>query len=295
MQPILKKASVNGVELAYFERGNQRDDAPTLLFVHATGFHARLWDHIAEAFPTHHIIALEQRGHGRSSKVAVDHWRTFSEDQAAFVNTLGLTKMIGIAHSMGAHGLIDAAFISGAFSRLLLLDPTVVDPAAYSEDYASDFGDELHPAAKRRNVFASVEDMYARLSTKSSFPLFLPRILRDYCEYGLEQTESGEYVLACEPEIEAHVYMTARSNGAVYDSVRGLDIPVTIIRAKLPAEGALGDFSSSPTWPGLVHEFPHAREMHWADCSHFIPMQRPDDVIALIEDEISSWRQEQVG
>jgi lipase len=115
MQPILKKVSVNGVELAYFERGNQRDDAPTLLFVHATGFHARLWDHIAEAFPAHHIIALEQRGHGRSSKVAVDHWRTFGEDQAAFVNTLGLSKMIGIAHSMGAHGMIDAAFISNAF------------------------------------------------------------------------------------------------------------------------------------------------------------------------------------
>jgi len=51
----------------------------------------------------------------------------------------------------------------------------------------------------------------------------------------------------------------------------------------------LHDFSSSPTWPGLAQEFPDARELHWADCTHFIPMQRPDEVIELIADQISDW------
>ena len=104
---------VNGAELAYFERGTRRDDLPSLFFVHATGFHGRVWDYHAEAFPEHHIIALEQRGHGRSEKLAVTDWRTFGEDMAAVVAALDLRGLIGIGHSMGAHAMIDGAAISG--------------------------------------------------------------------------------------------------------------------------------------------------------------------------------------
>jgi pimeloyl-ACP methyl ester carboxylesterase len=292
MEPNLPnphKIHVNGVELAYFERGQRREDLPTLFFVHATGFHARVWDYHAEAFPEHHIIALDQRGHGHSEKLAITNWRTMGEDQAAFVQALGLRDLIGIGHSMGGHGMIDGAALSGAFSRLILCDPTVPEPAAFGPEYFAMFGDELHPAAKRRDSFASPEDMIERLSTKSSFPLFTPRILKDYCEHGLEQTESGDYRLACRPEIEAHVYMSARSNGEVFDSIRSLTIPVTIIRAKLPAAGAEQDFSSSPTWPGLAAEFANARDIHWQECTHFIPMQMPDELIAIIRDEIELW------
>ena len=286
MEPDLKYVAVNGAQLAYFERGERRQDAPTLLFVHATGFHGRVWDYHAAAFPDHHIIALEQRGHGRSENLWVEHWRTFGEDQAGFVQALGLSDLIGIGHSMGAHGMIDGAARSGAFSRLLLLDPTVAAPEAYTVDYLDAFGDELHPAAKRRNVFSSVQEMIEQIRGKSAFPLFHPDILADYCTHGLVQVESGEYVLACPPEVEARVYMAARTNGAVYDSVRALDIPVTVVRAKEPPPGSIGDFISSPTWPGLAAEFKQGRDVHWADCTHFIPMERPDDVIGLIRDEI---------
>ena len=286
MVPTLNKIRANGAELAYFERGARRDDLPTLFFVHATGFHGRLWDYHAEAFPEHHIIALEQRGHGRSEKLAVTHWRTFGEDQAAVVEALDLHDLIGVGHSMGAHGMIDAAALSGRFSRLVLLDPTVAEESAYSPEYLAAFGEQLHPAAKRRNRFASVDDMVASLSPKSSFPLFHPRIFRDYCEYGLEPAEGGGFVLACRPDVEAHVYMTARSNGGVYNSVRALDIPVTILRAKLPAPGAPHDFSSSPTWPGLAGQFKQAVDIHWQDCTHFIPMQRPDEVIEVIRQQV---------
>jgi len=288
MQPELKKICVNGVELAYFERGQRRADRPTLLLVHATGFHARIWDYQAEAFPDYHIIALEQRGHGHSEKVAVDDWRTFGEDQAAFVEALDLQGLVGVGHSMGAHGMIDAAALSGRFARLLLLDPTVVEQQAYGPQYLAMFGDELHPAAKRRNVFASVEDMMTSLAPKSAFPLFLPRIFADYCRYGLQQRETGDYVLACPPDIEARVYMAARANGAIYDSVQALAIPVTVVRGRRPAEGNVQDFTSSPTWPGLAAQFAQGEDVHWPDCSHFIPMQRADDVIALMRRELEA-------
>ena len=87
-EPQLHKIQLNGVELAYFERGARQADKPTLLFVHATGFHGRIWDRIIEAFPGYHSLALELRGHGRSENVAINHWREVGEDVAAFAAAL---------------------------------------------------------------------------------------------------------------------------------------------------------------------------------------------------------------
>lgn len=288
--PQLHTAQINEAEIAYFEWGQSQSNKPSLFFVHATGFHGRVWDQVVEAFPEHHVISMEQRGHGRSSSLAVAHWATFGEDQTGLVRHLGLDGLIGIGHSMGAHGLVDCAAASGAFSRLLLLDPTIAEPSAYADAQPPNLSGELHPASKRRSRFVSPEAMVEQLRSKASFPLFAPQILSDYCHYGLTATNDGDFELLCQPEVEAHVYMTSRTNGAIYSSVRQLDIPVMIMRAKTPAAGAIQDFSSSPTWSGLVNEFPKATEVHLAQCSHFIPMQEPRLVVEQLQREVDAWQ-----
>ena len=45
------------------------------------------------------------------------------------------------------------------------------------------------------------------------------------------------------------------------------------------------NFSSSPTWPGLVNEFRHGREIHFPDRTHFLPMETPDEIAKLILEE----------
>jgi lipase len=288
-EPQLHKIHVNGVELAYFERGTARADRPTLLFVHPTGYHGRVWDRIIESFAGYHVLTLEQRGHGRSEKRRIEHWRVFGEDMAAFVTALDLQSIVGVGHSMGGHAMVDAAAKSGRFDRLVLIDPTIAAPEAYAQPPVFEGG--VHPAARRKNRFASPAEMAERLLEKGAYHLFERRILDDYCEHGLVPTESGDYQLACPPEIEASVYMASRSNGKIYDSVRSLDIPVLILRAQLPGtEQTAMDFSPSPTWPWLVKEFKHGREIHYADCTHFIPMQIPDEVVRVITNEIDRWQ-----
>ena len=290
MEPVLNRIRVNGVELAYWEWGTQRDDLPTLLFVHATGFHGRVFDRVIEAFPEHHTLSLEQRGHGRSEKIKIEDWRTQGEDVAAFTEALELHDLIGIGHSMGGHAMVDAAAESSVFSRLVLLDPTIADPDEYGVSEWPPFEGGEHPASKRKNDFASPEEMIERLLPKGAFHLFEPRILDDYCRYGLLEKPDGRLELACPPSVEASVYMTSRTNGDVYNSVHSLEIPVTILRAMEPSpEHPKGDFSISPTWPGLVHEFINAREFYYPDCTHFIPMQIPDEVIRIIAEEVASW------
>lgn len=292
--PQLRKIRVNGAQLAYFERNRPEPGQPTLLFVHATGFHGRIWDRVIEPLQGHHSIALEQRGHGRSEKVKVQHWKVVGQDVAALVHTLDVKDIIGIGHSMGAHALVQAAADSDAFARLVLLDPTIMTPELYQGPRLPlELEGGMHPAAKRRNHFASVEEMMQRLATKSAFPLFDPQVFRDYCQHGLVPARDGGLQLACPPEIEASVYMASRSNPDILASVAALDLPVLVMRAKAPeGERGIMDFASSPTWPGLAGHFKHGREIHRPDITHFIPMQIPDEVSALITKEIEAWRQE---
>lgn len=285
--PVLHTVTVNGVELAYFERNRDRG-GPTLLFVHCTGFHGRIWDRIIEAFPQYHTIALDQRGHGRSQKCRVDHWQVFGQDIRDLAELLGLHDVVGVGHSVGGHALVDAAASCGAFEKLILCDPTISAPENYGKPAPFLKKGEVHPAARRRRDFASAQEMYERLLGKGSYALFEPRMLWDYCEHGLLPTAQGGWTLACPPEVEASVYMASRTNIGVFDSVRAIDLPVLILRAmEPPGERKAFDFASSPTWPELVHEFPNGREIYLPDCTHFIPMQMPNRVIQSVSEAVS--------
>jgi pimeloyl-ACP methyl ester carboxylesterase len=286
-EPTEHRMRANGVELAWFEWGRSvRGREPSILFVHATGFHARVFDQVIGHLGERHIVSLDQRGHGRSEKRPIRHWREAGEETAAWVHELGVAGAIGVGHSMGGHALVEAAAACpGAFLRLLLIDPVIMSPEGYARGgWNPDLHGEIHPVAKRRNRFASADEMFERFADRPPYSLFQPAALRDYCEYGLLPAPDGDgYVLACPPEIEASVYMTALTNPGVHESVRALDIPVTILRAREAAgDGGPMDFASSPTWPGLVGEFRHGRDVYLPEHTHFVPMEDPELVARFV-------------
>ena len=63
--------------------------------VHATGFHGRVWDQVIHHLPGRHVIAVEQRGHGRSSGTGFDSWADFGRDQAAHGGGVGSARRGG--------------------------------------------------------------------------------------------------------------------------------------------------------------------------------------------------------
>ena len=288
---VEKSTVVNGIKLTYFERGIAfRNLKPSLLFLHATGFHARIWDKIINNLGNHHVIAVDQRGHGRSEKRKIQHWGEFVTDTSELIKQLDLVNIIGIGHSMGAHALIGAAGnLEERFNRLIAIDPVIPEESAYHEQ-SSEFVEstEDQPTARRRNEFDSPETMAERLVNKGSYSIFDPDMFKDYCRYGLLPNDKGKgYVLACPPEIEASVYMTSRSNADIYAAVRSIDIPVLVLRAKeLAADQDPTDFSVSPTWPSLVNEFKNGREIHFPNNTHFLPMELPDKITAIIQSEL---------
>ena len=290
--PELHWVEANGMSHAYFEwRADLRGLLPSLLMVHATGFHGRVWDQVVARLPNRHIIALEQRGHGRSQTAettVISDWAVFGQDVAAIVEALDLEEIIGIGHSMGSCALIQgAAYKASRFKQLVLIDPTIFDPVLYHAPSA--IGAEEHPAAKRLNHFESVQAMMARFADRQPYASFTKQCLEDYCEYALKPAANGSgFELACHPKTEASIYMAARRNLGIYASVLALKIPVLLIRARLSASQVRLDFSSSPTWPGLVSVFQQAREVYLAHRNHLVVMEDPALIAQLIQEEINT-------
>jgi lipase len=283
-QPDARRVHGHGVSLGCVEwRAGQRGQGPSVLLVHATGFHARVWDPVVHRLPGRHVWAIDQRGHGRSDAVPFEGWETFGRDLAVAAAELGLQGAVGVGHSMGAHALVQAAaFAPGRFARLLLIDPVILDPAAYHLPPPPP--GQGPPAAGRKNHFDSVAAMVERFAQRPPYALFDREALLAYCQHALRPSPEGHgLVLACAPAFEAGIYAAARRNPGVYASIRALQIPVQVVRASYPAQpGAAFDPAASPTWPGLAAEFRHGSETHLPEHHHLVPMQDPALVARLI-------------
>ena len=292
-EPKALRIPTNGIELSCFEwNAASRGRGPTLFFAHATGFHARCYDEIIRRLGDRHVVAVDLRGHGRSTSIEIERWRDIGEDLVGALETLDLVDVHGVGHSMGAHAMVDAAALAPArFRGLFLFDPVIGRPESYAGNAAghfAEFADEGHPIGRRRNHFESADAMVERFHERPPYGLFDPKVLRDYCDHGLvESPDGGVFSLACTPAVEASVYMTSRTNPGIFDQARAISVPTLIVRAQLPDPDDAGmNFSVSPTWPGLVEIFPNAREIHLPDATHFLPFEDPDALARMLIEEV---------
>jgi len=281
------------VDLHYFDWGSRAADAPLVLLVHATGFHARCWDQTVAHLPDgYRVIAPDMRGHGRSGKAGPYTWASFSQDLAELIDHLDISGALGVGHSLGGHCVTYAASLRPeAFSRLLLIDPVILPPSVYAQERNGDFsGPEQHPVARRRNQWASWQEMYQRFADRAPFSQWQPEVLEDYCRFGLLPDSHTEgLVLACPPLVEASIYFgssTDQAGADIYARVAAISCPVTVLRAP-PRDFAAAstmDFSASPTWDRLATQFQRGRDVLLPDLTHFIPMQDPALVARFIDD-----------
>jgi pimeloyl-ACP methyl ester carboxylesterase len=277
---LARSYAVSDIALVVHEWAAPGSAAP-LVFAHATGFHARVWDAVIARLRRHPAYAIDLRGHGRSGGGPISDWRIMAGDVAQFLDQAGIAGAVGIGHSMGAHTLLQvAADKPGCFARLVLFDPVILAPEFYASTEPIYTADNPHPAIRRKRNFASVEEMIARFRDRDPYRLFDPQVFEDYCRHGLRPAASGEGLeLACTPEMEASIYSSSRSNGGILEAARTVDIPVLVVRAQ---RGALNDFKSSPTWPELASLLPQGTDLHRPDRTHFHPLEDPADAARII-------------
>jgi len=269
---------------------------PTLLLIHATGFHARCWDAVVARLPEYHCLAIDLRGHGSSTKRGPFGWADFGSDVVELSSVLGLERAVGVGHSLGGNVATQvAARRPGTFASLLLLDPVILAPQIYRNVTSAGPGDEPHFTARRRRYFASPEQMFERFAKRPPYSAWEPEVLRAYCEHGLARraaspSDAEPFELACPPEIEAEIYSSS-ARIDIYDLIPRVEIPVHIVRARTrDVSEPTHDFSLSPTWPELASCFPNARDTYVPELSHFIPMQAPERTAGWVREAIAAGR-----
>lgn len=287
----MEEGPVSAPELHFVTNGAQRlavwewrGESPTLLFAHATGFHGRCWDHIVRRFAGHRVLALEFRGHGRSSIPAPPiPWPEFGRDVEAVAHHFELRGVTAVGHSMGGHSLVSAAISDPAlFSALVLVDPVILPRRRYHAPPP-----DASYIARRRNHFSSAEAMYQRFHARLPFSAWQQEALRNYCDHGLRPEADG-FVLACPPEVEAAIYGRCNApENDLYEDMPAARIPVTVMRAgTVPTPGKF-DINASPTAPELASCFPRGRDVFLPDHNHYIPMEAPELVEAEIRRTLS--------
>jgi len=91
---------------------NMRGDAVPFLLVHGLASNARMWDGVAEVLAAagHPVVAVDQRGHGRSSKPDEGYdFTTIVSDLVALIAALGWDRPVVAGQSWGGNVVIELA------------------------------------------------------------------------------------------------------------------------------------------------------------------------------------------
>ncbi|WP_460521529.1 alpha/beta fold hydrolase [Flindersiella endophytica] len=123
-----------GVRLAYRETG---DPAGTpVLLLHGMSSSAASWDAFAAelADAGFRAIALDQRGHGGSSRAVSYSLHQFRDDAAAFLDRAGLEQVDVVGHSLGGHVGTMLAQVQPQRIRRLVLEDIPVRPRDAAEN-----------------------------------------------------------------------------------------------------------------------------------------------------------------
>jgi pimeloyl-ACP methyl ester carboxylesterase len=244
------------------------------LLVHATGFHARVWDPVVAQLPFS-CVAIDQPGHGDAARPAnADFdWSILGPAVLDAVDALGLSRPFGVGHSSGAAALLMAeARRPGTFASLWLYEPIVVpldEPLPPADNSMSD------GARRRREVFESRDAAYDNFASKPPFSTLAPASLRAYVDHGFEDRPDGTVRLKCRGEVEARYYMTQASH-TTYRELPKIACPVTLVRGE-PADRVPASFVEP-----VSSRLPHVRTEVLAGADHFGPLQQLDAAAASI-------------
>ena len=264
---------------------------PPALLVHGTGFVADVWHEVArELASTYTVYALDRRGHGASHKPGAYHFLDFADDVCRVVDALDLRDIYGIGHSAGATDLLLAAkLLPGRFTRLFVMEPTIMDPrAARSGGLSAESLSRLEGALRRRAEFDSADAVLERYRAAPAFADWTETSLRAYVRHGFAPLDDGRNRLCCTPEIEAailrpiyeameQVYI-GDARGNPFASLTKLDCPVRVTTAA----------KSGPIYKEMARRavslIPGVSALVFENAGHCVAQERPRAVVQAVRD-----------
>jgi pimeloyl-ACP methyl ester carboxylesterase len=277
--PHSQFVNVNGLQFRYLDYGATQDARPVVVFYHATGFVAELWEPlIRELQSDYHCIALDQRGHGRSDKSAAEHtWAWTADDFLKFLDALHLSHVIGIGHSSGATAIaVTAGRRPDLIDRAVLIEPTVrakVLPAT-PPGYVSPM---VERTRSRRARWPDRATLYGSLLQRTPYLSWADEMKALFADYAVAPNAQGELELLCPPDVEADIYASFLRFDPWPDLAR-VRQPVLVIH------GTGSSVMSTTRVEEVMPALPTARLIELPEGGHLILMEAPHMVAAVVRE-----------
>jgi pimeloyl-ACP methyl ester carboxylesterase len=255
---------------------------PEAVFLHANGFCASTYRAVlAPLGRTHRVLAVDQRGHGRTRLPAEPRgrsdWLDLRDDLLALLDQLGGGPVVLGGHSMGATvSLLAAASRPERVRALVLFDPVLLAPALVAglagQRRAPDAPWPDLPlvqgALRRRATFESRAAAVRGFVGRGAFRTWPEATIADYAVDGVLEQPDGGVRLACAPTWEASNYCAQGHDG--WAALEALRCPVAILRAELESPCDLEAAEAAARARASV------ALTTVSGGSHFFPQERPE-------------------
>ncbi|MDO8363586.1 MAG: alpha/beta hydrolase [Actinomycetota bacterium] len=271
--------STDGVELAVHDLGGA---GAALLVSHATGFHGRCYQPLADQLATTRCIAFDYRGHGDTPRPAGElDWPRYGDDAEAMAQWLATREggpIDAFGHSMGGACLLMAAHRRPELFRRIVAFEPIVFPPTVSPGAAEDSA-MVQGARRRRSTFPSYAAAIANYSAKPPLNAFTPEALAAYVHHGFAPDGHGHVHLKCTTDTEA----TTFAGGPSHDTWRHLPAILTEV---VVIAGRTEPMQPSAIAVQIAEQLPNGRYEQYDDLDHFGPMTHPREMAQIIADAL---------
>lgn len=253
---------------------------PPFLLVHGLASNARLWDGVADRLVAlgHPVVAVDLRGHGRSSKPDGPYdVPTVADDLAAVIERLGIDRPIAVGQSWGGNVVLElAARHPGSVRGVACVDGGWLEP---SREFA-DWDACLAALAPPRLAGRRLEEVERYLRTShAGWP---EGGIRGFIA-NFDVRPDGTIVpwLTYEHHIDVLRGMWEHHPSALY---RGLEVPVLLV----PADTGQAAWTERKreAVDHAVAAIPRAR-VRWFEGDHDIHAQHPDELGDVLHETTS--------
>jgi len=252
------------VDIAFRLRGT----GPAVVLLHGTSASHAVWEPVGDILANHAtVIALDQRGHGRSDKPELGYTGVdFASDIVAVIDALGIKRAVVAGHSLGGRN----AWVTAARHPERVAGVVVVDYTPFIEAPVIDELESRVTLGFRH--FADVDEIESYLHNR--YPLVPPEAIARRARWGYEMLADGRWVPLASPVAMSQLIEGFRTP---YDEeFRSVPTPMTHFR------GNSSRIVSELAWEKAIAARPDDRWVTVSGADHYIPEELPDIVAAEI-------------
>lgn len=270
--PVDAYVSVRDLRFHYAESGDP--GAPPVVWLHGMMGNCREWDtSIARLAPAYRVLALDQRGHGRTSWAAQYTASALADDVIAVVEQLELAPVILVGHSMGGMAaMVAAAMRPDIADRVVIID---IGPESLAGEFAEMLPNILLERA--RATYGDIEEAVAEWMAGD--PLAREDLMRHYVEHCVVERPGGRLAWSYDA---AGLATFGADPALLWDAVDSVAAPVLLVR------GEYSPLLTAEHAAEMVSRFRDARLVEIADGAHDLGVEQPEAVGAAILDFLAA-------